>query len=160
VLLLFVISIILIFIGALGAVYPALPGAPVALIGFFLLAWESDFQKVGYLTLIILTILTIISFLLDTFASIFGAKILRASKYGILGVTIGTIIGIFMGPIGIFAGPFLGALIGEVYNGTSLLKSGTVAVGTLISTVIAIAIKVSLMASMIACFAFAYFFAT
>jgi uncharacterized protein YqgC (DUF456 family) len=42
------------------------------------------------------------------------SKKFGGTKAGSIGATIGTIVGIFLGPIGLLLGPFAGAVIGEM----------------------------------------------
>lgn len=76
---------------------------------------------------------------LDYLIPIWGTKKFGGSKAGVMGSTIGLIVGIFFGPLGIILGPFAGALLGELLvNKTEFkgaMKSATGSfIGFLLST--------------------------
>jgi uncharacterized protein YqgC (DUF456 family) len=108
------LSIVLIAVGFAGIVLPALPGTILILAGIFAGAWADGFTRVGWLPLTAVTVLTVLSFVLDYAAALLGAKRAGASKLALWGAAIGTVVGIFMGFIGIFFMPLVGAAIGEL----------------------------------------------
>ena len=57
--------------------------------------------------------LALLSWLLDYVAGVMGAKKVGASPQALVGAAIGTVAGLFMGLIGVFVLPFVGAAIGE-----------------------------------------------
>ena len=106
---------ILLAIGFLGTFIPVLPGAPLAW-GGLLLCYFSSYTEISVFGLIISAIFAILVSILDNFAPVLMTKNFGGSKKAITGSTIGLIVGFFVGPIGIIAGPFYGALIGELIN--------------------------------------------
>ena len=106
---------ILLAIGFLGTFIPVLPGAPLAWCGL-LLCYFSSYNEISIFCLIISAIFAILVSILDNFAPVLMTKNFGGSKKAITGSTIGLIGGFFVGPIGIIAGPFFGALIGELIN--------------------------------------------
>jgi uncharacterized protein YqgC (DUF456 family) len=74
-----------------------------------------------------------------------GAKKFGGTKAGATGATLGLLIGVlFMGPIGIFAGPFIGALFGELIRDFSDKKTALkAAMGSLIGFLTGIFLKFS-----------------
>ena len=85
-------------------------------------------------TLLVITfIIAIIIFALDNLIPIYGSKYFGATKYGILGASLGLIIGIVSPiPFGILIGPIFGALIGELLFNNDLKKSIKSSIGVLI----------------------------
>ena len=75
-----------------------------------------------------------------------GAKKFGGSKAGVIGSTLGTIIGIiFLGPIGIIIGAFLGAFVGELSKNRSNTRIAfKAAIGTLIGYLGGIILKLSI----------------
>ncbi|GAA0738676.1 hypothetical protein GCM10009431_06830 [Gaetbulibacter jejuensis] len=81
--------------------------------------------------LIITLIVAIAIWLLDYVIPAMGTKRFGGSKAGMIGTTIGLIIGlIFLGPFGIIIGPFFGALIGELINKSEFDKAVKAAFGS------------------------------
>ena len=87
-----------------------------------------------------------IFFILDYIIPSIGAKKFGGSKSGVIGSTLGTIIGIiFLGPIGIIIGAFLGAFVGELSkNRSNKLIAFKAAIGTLIGYLGGIILKLSI----------------
>jgi hypothetical protein len=107
-------SILLIVVGFAGIVIPALPGTLFILAGIFVGAWTDGFVRIGWIALTAVSVLAVVSWLLDYFAAVLGAKRAGASKLALWGAALGSVAGIFMGFVGIFFMPLVGAAIGEM----------------------------------------------
>ncbi|MBN1132948.1 MAG: DUF456 domain-containing protein [Bacteroidales bacterium] len=115
-----IIGSLLVITGFLGSVLPVLPGPPISWAGFLLLNWTRyiEDQKEGYDTALwILLFAVVLVTILDYIMPIYGTKKFGGSKRGVWGATIGLVVGLFLGPLGIIAGPFVGAYIGEISTG-------------------------------------------
>jgi uncharacterized protein len=66
---------------------------------------------------------------------------MSASKWGIIGATVGLVAGLFFGPIGLIAGPFIGAVGGELLAGKKGKASLRAGFGSLIGFLSGIAMK-------------------
>jgi hypothetical protein len=106
-------GIFLMIFGLIGCLVPVLPGPPLSYLGLLLLHFSrfGDFNKI---TLIILALVTIAVTIADYLVPVWGTRKFGGSKYGMRGATIGLIIGLFLGPVGIILGPFAGAFVGEM----------------------------------------------
>jgi uncharacterized protein YqgC (DUF456 family) len=156
--LVWVVSLLLILIGLAGLILPAIPGAPLLFAGLFLAAWAEDFAYVGKGTLTILALLALLTYGVDLWATMFGAKKFGASKRAIVGAVVGAVIGIFFGFPGILFGPFIGAVIGELSARRGAEAAARAGLGATIGLVLGAALKIALALSMIGIFAIARFF--
>jgi len=95
------LAVALIVIGVIGTFLPVLPGAALVFGGMLLAAWIDGFQRVGWMTLVILGVLTALVFAVDIVSGFLGAKRVGASKLAIVGAAIGTVVGLFFGIIGV-----------------------------------------------------------
>lgn len=73
------------------------------------------------------------------------------------GAAVGGIVGMLFGLPGIIAGPFIGAVLGELSMQRSLHQAGMAGYGTLIGLAIGLAGKVAIGVAMIGTFLFARF---
>ncbi|MBZ4039262.1 DUF456 domain-containing protein [Novilysobacter selenitireducens] len=153
----YVLSGVLILAGIAGTVLPALPGLPLVFAGMALAAWAGDFQEVGVPMLVLLGLLTVLSLVVDFLATMLGAKRVGASRLALVGSVVGTLVGLFFGPIGLFAGPFLGALVGELIHGRQIHAAAKVGLGTWVGIVIGTVLKLGLAFAMLGLFALAWF---
>ena len=113
-----IISILLMLVGLGGVVVPFVPGIPLIWLGLAIYAFSTGFEAISLLTILILLVVTVALTVLDLLMPVWGAKKKQASKWGVLGAFLGTIVGIFiLGIWGIILGPFLGALAGEMLSG-------------------------------------------
>jgi uncharacterized protein YqgC (DUF456 family) len=149
-----VLAVLIIIAGLAGTVVPALPGVPLVLLGLFIGAWIGQFEIVGWTTLGILSVLTIIAWLIDFLAAAAGARYLGASSRAFWGATIGAVVGIFFGLAGMLLGPFVGAVVAELSGGSTAVQSGRAGVGTWIGMVLATAVKLAIAFLMIGIFVF------
>ena len=159
--LLYVLAAILVLIGLAGVVLPALPGLPLVFLGMLLAAWAGGFAKIGVGTLVALGVLTLLSMAVDFWAAAMGAKRVGASRLALGGALLGTFAGIFFGPVGLFVGPFVGALGGELLHGRRLDQQGIgqaaqVGLGTWLGIVFGVALKLMLALAMLGLFAWSW----
>ncbi len=110
---LLIIGALFVLVGIIGSILPLLPGPPIAWVGLLLLDF-SNYADFSTQMLVITAIATVIIAVLDYLLPIFTTKKFGGTKAAQRGATIGTIIGIFLGPLGIIIGPFVGALLGEL----------------------------------------------
>ncbi len=153
---------VLILIGIAGTLLPAIPGLPLVFIGLLLAAWADHFERVGAITLVVLAFLTVISLVVDYWASAKGAERTGASRLAVLGAAIGTLATFVLGPIGLFVGPFIGAAIGEIIHRRSLaggdLGAATkIGVGATLGAIFGIVLKLGIAFLMLGLFALAWF---
>lgn len=137
----------LILIGTIGAVLPAIPGLGVALAGLIFYAWFGG--VLSWWGVIVFTILTGLTMIVDLFAPAIAAKGKKASKQGLIGAVIGGLLGMFvLGPIGILLGPFVGAFIGEMIHASNANQAVRVAFSAMFGLVIGTGFKIIIGVSM------------
>ncbi|MDG6348321.1 DUF456 domain-containing protein [Luteimonas sp. 8-5] len=158
---LYIIAAILVLVGLAGIILPALPGIPLIFAGMLLAAWTDGFDKVGAGLLVALVVLTLLSVAVDFWAAAVGAKRVGASRLAIVGAVVGTFAGLFFGPLGLFVGPFAGAVVGELLHGRRLDAGGMglatkVGFGTWLGIVFGIALKLMLAFAMLGLFAWGW----
>lgn len=154
---LYTVAALLVLTGIAGILLPALPGVPLVFVGMLVAAWTEGFNRIGWVTLVVLGVLTVVSIIIDVISTVIGAQKVGASRLALAGSAIGTVAGLFFMPIGLFAGPFLGALAGEYLHGRKLGQATKVGFGTWLGIVLGIAFKLGLAMTMIAVFAVAWF---
>lgn len=144
---------LLVGLGLVGLVVPGLPGAPLILMGLIGGAWANDFTYVGLGTIAVLTVLAGLTYAVDFWATMFGAKKFGASKRAIIGALIGLVAGLFLGLPGVIFGPFIGAVIGELSAQRNLHQAARAGIGATIGLVLGAALKVAMALAMIGIFA-------
>lgn len=159
----YVIAALLVLAGLAGTILPAIPGLPLVFAGMLLAAWADGFQQIGIPTIVVLAVLTLLSMAIDFWATAYGAKRVGASRLALFGAVAGTVVGIFFGPIGLFAGPFVGALGGELLHARKVDRAGLghatrVGFGTWMGIVLGVALKLTLAFAMLGLFALAWFY--
>ena len=103
----------LILVGLAGTVLPVLPGTILVWAGIALGAWIDDFTRVGEVTMVAISVLAVLAWVLDYVAGLMGAQKAGASKQALVGAAAGTVLGLFMGLIGVLFMPLVGAAVGE-----------------------------------------------
>lgn len=152
-----ILATILVVTGLVGLVMPAIPGAPLIFAGLLVAAWAEDFFHVGLWTIVALAVLALLTYGVDLWATMFGAKKFGASKYAVIGAVLGSIVGIFLGFPGIIFGPFIGAVIGELLAQRNLRQATWAGIGATIGLVLGAALKLAMAFAMIGIFVVARF---
>ena len=138
--------------GLAGLILPGIPGAPLLFVAALLAAWAENFEYIGIGTLSILGVLAVLTYGVDLWATMFGAKRFGASKRAIIGAMIGALAGIFLGFPGVLFGPFIGAVIGELVGRRDLNAAARAGIGATIGLVLGAALKLALSFAMIGIF--------
>jgi uncharacterized protein YqgC (DUF456 family) len=110
---LLIAGILLMILGIIGCLVPVLPGPPFSFLGIIFLHL-SKFGNFTNIALITMGGIALVVTILDYVVPVWGTKKFGGSKYGIRGATIGLVIGLFLGPLGLIIGPLLGAFAGEL----------------------------------------------
>ena len=102
-LILLILSFLIMIIGIVGSVIPVLPGPLSSWVGLFMFSYIST-VKVDNKILVFTLIIALTIFILDYIIPIYTSKKFGASKFGIIGASIGTLIGLFLPPLELYLG--------------------------------------------------------
>lgn len=149
---LWILAVVLVVVGVVGTVLPALPGAIFVFAGVALAAWIDGFARISGWTLGVLGVLTVIAWLVDFVSGYFGAKRAGASSYALVGAAAGTIAGVFTGLVGLIFMPLAGAAIGEFLAQRDALRAGKVGLATWLGMLAGTVAKVAIVFLMVGIF--------
>lgn len=150
------IAALLILMGVIGTFLPAAPGVILVFAGMLLGAWIDGFRRIGWVTLTILGLLTILALLGDMLGALIGAKRVGASRAALLGAAIGGLVGMFFGLVGALLGPFLGATAGELLSRRHVSQSIRVGAGTWVGLALSLVFRLIIVFTMLAVFIASY----
>jgi uncharacterized protein YqgC (DUF456 family) len=153
---LWVIAVLLVIVGLIGVVVPALPGTMLVFAGLLMAAWADGFSRVGVWTIVLIGVIAAASYTIDFIAAALGAQRLGASRRAMAGAAVGTVAGLFFGLPGLIVGPFAGAVLGELTTNRDLKQAGRAGVAAWIGFAIGMAIKVGVVFVMIGIFIAAF----
>ena len=152
-----VLALLLVLLGVAGIVLPAVPGTFLVAAGLFLAAWIDDFNRVGWLPLLLIVFLALVSYAVDFLFATLGTKKAGASRWAMAGAGIGMVVGMFFGLPGILLGPFAGAFLAETLRGRKPSEAGKAGVGALAGVLVGTLVKLGIVLTMVGVFAVAYF---
>ena len=132
-----IFALILLAAGILGAVIPVLPGPPLSYIGLLLMHW-SGYAEFSSAFLWIWAGITAAVTIMDYVLPSYMTKRFGGSRAAAIGSFLGFLAGMFLfPPWGVIAGPFLGALIGELmHNHTNSARAFKVALGAFLAFIV------------------------
>ncbi len=110
----FVLSYLLIFLGIVGALVPVLPGPLLIWLGALVWAWADGFVRIGWPTLLVLAVLTVIAWGADLGLTFLGSKKSGAGWRSIGVSMLGGLIGAILLSSVPIVGTFIGAAIGSI----------------------------------------------
>jgi uncharacterized protein len=147
------LTICLLIVGVVGAIVPLLPGPMLLFVAgvlHTLLRPESGMSAWG---IALLCLLFVLAYVVDIASSAMGAKWFGASRWGVAGVLIGGIVGLFFGIPGLLIGPVAGGLAFEVFLAKRDFRSGMKSTwGSVVGTGVGLITRVLLSLAMVLVF--------
>jgi hypothetical protein len=128
----FALAMLLMVLGLIGSVLPGLPGTPLIFavaVAHRVVVGPSGAQA---WVLVLLGLVALIALAADYAASLYGARTLGATRLGLIGAGLGGLVGLFLGPVGILLGPFVGAFGFEFFGGREWKASAKAGAGATI----------------------------
>lgn len=136
------LALTVLVLGALGTMLPLLPGLPLMALAIVFYGWWEGFEQINAFVIVVTLLLTAAGSLLDYISGSVAAKKIGASKWGVIGATLGAVLGIIaLGPIGLIAGPFLGAFLGEILGGKEFEQASKVGLVSMLGTILGSLVK-------------------
>ena len=142
--LLYVLGFAALAVGVAGVVLPILPGSIFLVAGTALVAWAGHFTRVGWGMVALSAVIALLVWLVDLAAAALGAKAFGASRWSVVGASIGLVVGLFLGPLGIVLGPVVGAIAFELARNPDLGRALKAGAGAFLGLVLGNAVKIAL----------------
>jgi uncharacterized protein YqgC (DUF456 family) len=135
-----VFTAIAMLVGVIGTVLPVIPGTILIFVAALVYALIEGFQTVGWPTLLVLGVLTILATSADIWASSIGAKMGGASGWSVVVGLVASLVGfVVFNLLGAILGAVLGVLLTEIVRvgdwRQALKAGGGWAIGWVLSTV-------------------------
>jgi uncharacterized protein YqgC (DUF456 family) len=147
------LTICLLLVGIIGSVVPFLPGPLLifaAGIIHTVLLPEAGMSVWGF---VVLSLGIVLSYVIDFVSGAMGARWFGASRWGIAGVFIGGIVGMFFVPVGLILGPLLGGVSFElIFAKKRLQPAAKSAWGSLLGTGVGLVLRLIVALGMVAAF--------
>ena len=152
-----VLATVLVVVGFIGVVVPAVPGPILIFAGLLLAAWSDGFQRVGVPTMVLLGLLTVATYFVDIAMIAAGMKRFGTTKRAMAGAALGTFAGLFFGLPGLIIGPFAGAVLGELTTDANWRVAGRAGLAAWIGFLLGTMAKIGLAFAMVGIFLTAWF---
>jgi uncharacterized protein YqgC (DUF456 family) len=146
-----VVALLVMLVGVIGTVLPVIPGTVLIFLAACLYALVEGFHIVGWPTLVVLGVLTVVATTADIWASSVGAKMGGASGWSVVAGLVGGLVGFVLFTLpGAIAGAILGVLLTEIIrlgDWKQALKAGSGwVVGWALATVVQLGIGLIMVA--------------
>ncbi len=138
------VTISLLFAGAVGCVLPILPGHLIILIAAvahrMMLGPDSGLR---WWSFAILILLMAISQTFEMLSGAAGSKWFGGTRWGAAGALVGTLVGLFFLPFGLLLGPLIGAFVGEIAFAKKDTRPAAISgVGSVVGTLAGMGFKI------------------
>ncbi|BAS27901.1 DUF456 domain-containing protein [Limnochorda pilosa] len=138
--------------GVVGTVLPMLPGIPMVWLAMLVFGMVEGFQQVDGVFLTVTLVVAIAAQVAEHYARAWGARRYGAGRAGACGAVLGAVVGLFFLPLGLVLGPFLGALVAELFSGKDLPQSVRAGWGGLVGTLGSVAVNFAVALGMMLAF--------
>jgi uncharacterized protein YqgC (DUF456 family) len=133
---LILVSFILLALGPIGSVIPALPGPILSILGVYCFWWGNNLKEPEIVFLISLTVLGVIALLIDWFGPALASRLGGAStRTALVSGLIGLVGLILFGPLGMILSVFCTAVLVEFYRQRNFYRGLRAGIATLLGAV-------------------------
>jgi uncharacterized protein len=147
------LTLSLLVVGLLGAVLPFVPGPLLIFIAGIVHTWLRPESGMSWQGIVLLALLLVIAYFLDIASGAMGARWFGASKWGILGVFVGGVVGLFFALPGLILGPIVGGLSFELLFAKKEMRPAMKSTwGTLVGTGAGLVLRLAVSIAMLATF--------
>lgn len=147
------VTVALLALGLVGSVVPLLPGPVLILMGGVLHVILRPETGVTWWCVAVLVLLTVAAYALDFASGALGTRWFGGSRWGIAGVVVGGIVGIFFGLPGLILGPLIGGFAAEMLLAKKELAPAAKSTwGTFLGTGVGLALRLGIAILMIVAF--------
>ncbi|HYF36756.1 MAG TPA: DUF456 domain-containing protein [Prosthecobacter sp.] len=141
----------LLVVGVIGSIVPLLPGPVLIFIAGILHTLLRPESGMSWPGMVILFLWLVLAFGMDFLSGALGARWFGASRWGVAGVVVGGIVGLFFAPIGFIVGPLAGALAFEMFFAKKRLQPAVKSTwGTLLGTGVGLVLRFIISLAMVA----------
>ena len=147
------LTLSLLFVGLLGAVLPFVPGPLLIFIAGLVHTWLRPESAMSWPGIAVLALLLVVAYVLDFASGAMGARWFGASKWGIIGVFVGGVVGLFFALPGLILGPIVGGLAFELIFAKKEMRPAMKSTwGTLVGTGAGLVLRLVVSLAMLATF--------
>ena len=144
---------VLMVVGVAGAVLPFVPGPLVIFVAALLHTLLRPESGVSWWCVGVLFALMLVAYAFDFASGAVGAKWFGGSRWGMTGVILGGLVGLFFGLIGLIIGPLVGGFAFEMLFAKMELKPAAKSTwGTVVGTGVGLAARLGVSIAMVAAF--------
>ena len=141
------LAFLLMSVGLVGTLLPVMPDTPLVLGGAAILLLADGFDLK---LLAVLALIALVAEGLGYAAGVLGAKKGGATWKGMAGALLGGLVGLFvLQPFGIFIGPLVGAVVGEMWAGKQSDAAVKAGFGALVGVLGGVVLKMAAASTMI-----------
>ena len=147
------LTISLLVLGVIGSVLPLLPGPLLIFVAGVIHTLLRPESAMSWQGLVALGLLTAIAYVLDFASGAMGAKWFGASRWGLMGVLVGGIVGFFFSLPGLILGPIVGGLVFELWFAKKEMRPAMKSTwGTIVGTGAGLVLRLAISLAMVAVF--------
>lgn len=145
-----IIAVLFFAAGLAGTFLPAIPGAPLIWLGMLIYGLIAGFESLTVWFFVGQALAVAMVFFVDYAANVWGVRRYGGGGAAVWGSLAGLVLGlVFMGPLGIIFGPFIGAVAGELAVQKPLAVAVRSGIGSIVGLIGGLAFKLVIEAGMI-----------
>ena len=147
------LTLSLMITGLAGTILPFLPGPLILFLAALLHSYLRPESAMSTWGIVLMALLLVVSYIADMASGAMGAKWFGASRWGIVGVLVGGLVGLFFGFLGLIIGPIVGGLLFEVVVARRNWREGIRSTwGSVVGTGVGLVMRIVLSLGMVATF--------